>query len=238
MIEPVSAHSAYIAQLTDNGFDWSNLFYLFILIVLPVVNKIKDVFVERAESKPQGKDGGSAAKGRRVPKLRPVEPTLPIAKPLRVGLTEEKPAPPAPVARPVPNQPPPPPPVQHPAAASAPQPRLKRRKRQAAIQPTLAKRHTVSGVKVGAADPSVDVHAADPTVRVRQADPAVNVSASRPAVQVRDVIVADVDEEAVSGTHLVGSISAIDLRRAVIMSEVLRPPLALRSAGGWQEHAP
>ncbi len=255
-----------VAQSTDDGWEWSNLFYLFILIVLPVVNKIKDKFVERSEAKRQEKGAAILPKARRVPKLRPVEPALPIAKALQPRAEPRRPAAPSragpPPTRPVGPAPTPPvarpasaarsvpPPVKLPTAepsARAPQPprpaptpaqpvkRIARRRpaEPARIKPRVAERESVAGVNVKAADPRVDVHAADPRLQVRRADPSVKVATSRPAVDVHELVMAEVDDRPATGADILGGqVSAAEMRRAVVLSEILRPPLALRGPGG------
>ena len=244
-----------VAQSTDDGWEWSNLFYLFILIVLPVVNKIKDKFVERAEAKRQEEGAAILPKARRVPRLRPVEPSLPIAKALQPRTEPRRPAAPSragpPPTRPV--GPAPAPPVARPAAAarSSPPPvklptpesiaraqpakRVARRRpaEPARIKLRAAERESVAGVNVKAADPRVDVHAADPHVHVRRADPSVKVATSRPAVDVHELVMAEVDDRPATGADILGGqVSAAEMRRAVVLSEILRPPLALRGPGG------
>ena len=88
IVPTISYPLALLAQLSqgsEDGWDWSSLLYLFILIVLPLVNAIKDKFVRRAEAKRQEQEAqrraGRAARGR-VPALRPVEPAVPPAKPM------------------------------------------------------------------------------------------------------------------------------------------------------------
>ena len=90
-----------------------------------------------------------------------------------------------------------------------------------------------AGVDVESAAPQLDVHAADPRVRVSRADPSVQVSAGRPQVDVHELTIAE-SAEGVSATmdFSSDSLSRAELRRAVVLSEIFRPPLAIRGPGG------
>jgi hypothetical protein len=88
-------------------------------------------------------------------------------------------------------------------------------------------------VSVDSAAPKVDVHAADPRVRVTTAAPTVEVAAWRPKVDVHELTVAEIAEEPAGLMDFSSaSLSRAELRRAVILSEVFRPPLAIRGPGG------
>ena len=84
------------------------------------------------------------------------------------------------------------------------------------------------------AAPSIDVHAADPRVKLRREREAVDVKASRPEIDVHDIITAEVVEAMPVGADILGErLTPSQMRRAVVLSELLRSPLALRGAGGW-----
>ena len=64
-----------LAQVPDEGPRWSWLLYLLILVVFPVINAIKDKFVQRAQDKADEKP-----KLPTVPTGRPAAGELPVAK--------------------------------------------------------------------------------------------------------------------------------------------------------------
>ena len=91
------------------------------------------------------------------------------------------------------------------------------------------RRQSVAGVDVERAAPVVNVHEADPTAHVRQADPDVKVTTGRPRVDVHEVTVAEVAEEIATGADIIGgALTPAQMRRVVLLSEILRPPLGLR----------
>ena len=86
-----------LAQITqmpgdDEGGGWGRLAWLLILIVVPLVNAIKDWFVKRAEEKRVEEAAGEASKKAAQLELRPVQPKLKTAKPLRPGAAIPRPA--------------------------------------------------------------------------------------------------------------------------------------------------
>ena len=170
------------------------------------------------------------------------------AKPLGPAGAAPRPAP----ARPVPSPPPqkqmppvarPPRPAPQPTPRAVPlQERVVRepdkpvRQAVARKQEVRRRRSAVSGVDVHGADPTVDVHGADPTVRVRAARPKAEVRQAVPAVDVQRAAMAGPEAGPEPGAVFFDDRPTPEqMRRAVVMSEILRPPLALRSEsrGGW-----
>ncbi len=255
MADPV----AYFAQVPDGGFEWGNLLYLLVLIVLPVVNAIKDKFVERAQAKQDTKRATNAPRGQRLPKLRPIEPSLPQAKPFTVKPTAppsaQQPVAPAgtvrpvvptgtpPIARVAPRRVAPPsqaapaprvPPIPAPPPPARPAGPQRRRVSKPVPGQPVTEPSAVAGVAVERAAPRLDVHDAAPTVRVRGTRPQVDVRAGRPVVDVHGVVLARADEGPGAVAVGFGEMTPAELRRAVVLSEILRSPVALRGPGGWR----
>lgn len=118
-----------------------------------------------------------------------------------------------------------------PQARAAPKPAKPKQKKPA--EPDRPGRRAVRAVNVGDTNLRVDLHSVDPKVRVSLARPLVDVRASDPKADLGRVRAASVP-----GLVKIGSeaLTAEQMRRAVILSELLRPPLALRDgpiAGGW-----
>lgn len=170
------------------------------------------------------------------------------AKPLGPVRAAPRPAP----ARPVPSAPPqkrmppmarPPRPAPQPTPRAVPlqehvvrEPAKPVRQAVARKQEVRRRRSAVSGVDVHGADPTVDVHGADPTVRVRAAKPKTKVRQAVPAVDVQEAALAGPEAGPRPGAGVFDERPTPEqMRRAVVLSEILRPPLALRSdsRGGW-----
>jgi hypothetical protein len=170
------------------------------------------------------------------------------AKPLGPAEAAPRPAP----ARPVPSPPPqkqmppvarPPRPAPQPTPRAVPlQERVVREPAKPVRQAVARKREVrrrrsaVAGVDVHGADPTVDVHGADPTVRVRAARPKAEVRQAAPAVDVQEAALAGPEAGPRPGAGVFDERPTPEqMRRAVVLSEILRPPLALRSdsRGGW-----
>jgi hypothetical protein len=258
---------AQIAQIPDDdGRGWGSWYYLLVLIILPVVNAIKDKYVKRAEQKRAEQTMGQASDLSARPKIRPVEakhetakplrprpvgpavaqaPHPPVAKPLQPKRVTPRPARPMP-ARAAPAPAGPKPRAKPPSAAPKPVHRAGRPQERVAPVPARpakqpvartaeppGKRSAVAGVDVQVADPTVDVHGADPKVSVKAARPRADVREADPAVDVHGIASAEAPGLALEelGEHLTPE----QMRRVVILSEIFRPPLALREnpSGGW-----
>lgn len=246
MILPVQ-----LAQGRGPDSDWGQLLWLLVLVVLPVINAIKDWYVRRAENAKQEQTGPGQRQPRSVPRLRPVEPKLPPARAWEPEsaprpLSEVGPAPaakpvaaPAPIARQATPRPAPTaaPPLRSPRPQPAPPAKVTLKTNPALPASGGAprpRRESVAGVAIETAAPSVDVHAADPTIKVRREKKAVDVSTGRPAVRVHDIVTAEVLEAIRTRTDILGvRLTPVEMRRAVVLSEILGLPLALRGAGGW-----
>jgi len=253
------AASTQLAQVLGEGRgDWSWLLYVLIIIVFPVVNKIKDKFVQRAEEQKAEADGGLGSVGPRP--MRRVEPKHETARPLGGVRTRSAPPRPAQLVQPAPARaqpaaPPavrrpqpkarPPMPAPHPAQPDRARPEqvapppagpvARARPAQSARTKSPAKRSAVAGVNVHSADPRVDLRSAEPKIRLRQ--PTVDIRAADPTVDVRETARTGPDGLLEAGLEgFVGQVTPQELRRVVVLSEIFRPPLALRgeqSSGGW-----
>jgi hypothetical protein len=246
---------AMVAQIPDEGEGgaWKYLIYLVIFIVLPLLNAIKDAFVKRAEKKREEAARESLSLPT-PPKMEPVEPKLPTAKALRPQrdarpasrVETASPARPSPRAeprrRPQADVVPRPRPAQAPRAEAPPRaaprpvppPPRPQPPRGPVKQPArpAAKVSHVAGVDVHAADPTIDVHGADPRIRTREEAAAIKDKPTQPRVKVHDLVTTGEAVGLPAGADLVaGAVSAVELRRAVVMSEILRPPVALRGRG-------
>ncbi len=239
-----------IAQVPDDdgGAGWKSLFYLAIFIVVPIINAIKDKFVKRAEEKqalaaevieddadlpsPPVKTGlenklpiaallkpeAGATPRMDAPAATPARPARPTAPP--------RPSSPPPQARPLPSAAPTPGP--RPAPGGRPQPRPAARRPQQA-SPTRRVVSGMDGVDVHAADPRVDVHLADPRVdmgRVDRSVPDAVHEAKSSTITSDDAPGAGVLP--VGGSLVPEDLSPAAMRRAIVLSEILQPPLALR----------
>lgn len=240
--------SHILAQLAqDEGRGWGGLIYLVILVILPIINAIKDKYVKHIEEK---KKEGSPPQP--APGLRRVEPKLPMAKALPpTGRSSRSPRPtPVPNLRPVQSSPPVdrdvpvaipiPPAVQGPRPPTSPSqaPRPKRpakpspeeRSRVAKLaHARMIERHSVGGVQVSELVPDVDVHMADPTVNVSDASLSVDLSEHRIRINLHELIDVAVPDLVPRGRKLaMGRLTAARMREAIILNEVLGRPVGLR----------
>ncbi|MCP4250067.1 MAG: hypothetical protein GY778_23745 [bacterium] len=152
---------------------------------------------------------------------QPPAPPPPPPTPIRIRrLPGERAEPKTPRMRPAPARPAP-----APMARAAPKPATPKQKKAAPKRKPEPR--PVKELDVGQAAPQVNVHAADPAVRVSSARPLVDVHASDPKVDLKRL-----RDTAAPGLVEVGSdsMTAEQMRRAVILSELLRPPVALRNA--------
>jgi hypothetical protein len=199
-----------IAQMPDDdGRGWYNLLILLVVIVLPVLNAIKDKFVERSEKKRAQRDTEEASPPSGAP-------GIPMAKPVQAqkaegwfvklpGVPGAEPAvmrgaPPQPVVKKrVPSPAPSPQPT---AEAKPPLPRPASRVPVVPAEPKpAAPRPAPPAAEAKPPGPVpaesdraelvrkslVGVHAADPRVDVATATPHVDVHAADPRVDVREV---------------------------------------------------
>ncbi len=224
-----------LAQEGD-GANWTSLLYLVIFLVLPLMNKVKDKYIEWSQGT-QPEKGRTAPPERpvRIPNLRPTDQAVPPAeafKKMRAKLetaaqaasaaakhagpqikpsVHGPPAPPKPVARKRP-----------PAEGQAQEHRLAELAAQIQViesEPTPA---TPQGAKpMPPAERRVDIH---------DADLHVNLAANRPAISAHEMSTqrAVIDSEIARPSHSFEGLSADQMRQAVLLSEILRPPLALR----------
>ena len=221
-----------IAQVSsDEDGALGKLVWVAILFVLVLGNALKDKWVER-EEKQKAEKSLEKRPLKSPPKMRSGTPALPTARVIRSQGTAQ-PSPAAPVVVPVgPSQvklaePPAPqivpaPPAPQPVPVPVP---------QIARTPQSVQRGRVAGVDVHSADPTVDMHGADPRVRMRRAEPQLRVRSAEPGVSVHDLAAAVEVESAASG-FFGTTPTPEDMRRAVVLSEILRPPLALRGRSG------
>lgn len=240
-----------IGQVSDEGPGWSWLLYLLIFIIFPVINAIKDKFVERA----QKKDGEGDLKsglpivptqrraGTELPVAKPVEPqkgpAFRIEPPQATPQELAKRRAPAPAPRPQPaaearpaTPRPVPVPRPHPAVEARPTtPRPAPRERVTPkAAPTEKPTRTLADVHV--ADPRVDIHAAAPGVDIRGADPGDVIHEAEPVIE---GVIAEPD--AAVGPLPVGPVilgrplNRQELRRAVVLKEIFSPPIGLRGPG-------
>jgi hypothetical protein len=82
----------------------------------------------------------------------------------------------------------------------------------------------------------VDVQAVDPAVNLRSVKPVAKTRLAAPAVDVRASAASDSAAELDYTLQIIEErLTAAQMRRAVVMSEILRPPLAMRGSptGGW-----
>ena len=250
---------AALAQIPNDGEGpgWSYLFYLAVFIILPLINALKDKFVERAEKKRAQADS-EQLRLPHVPDGRPGESRLPSARRLEPGQRTRQaprrpaagPMPdhdvgPAPMARPAarpsqPARPAPSPPAEKPQVATVPvakRPPAKAKKPAAPAarpeRPAAARAH-VAGVDVHAADPCVRVQEGDPKGRVHDQVEAIRARPARPSLRVGDAARTGTVEPVPVTVDLVsGPVSVAEMRRAIVLSEILQPPVALRGVR-WQ----
>ncbi|MFQ5492430.1 MAG: hypothetical protein ACE5GE_17105 [Phycisphaerae bacterium] len=240
---------AQLAQDLDNGRGWGGLLYLLILIVLPIVNAIKDRYVERVAGNKKKPIAGADPQSRRTPRLRPVEPNLPTAKPLRppgprppTGPTRAprlRPVQPpaktdqdAPIAIPIPPFAKAPRPPVRPARPARPPAKASPEARARAAKLAHARmieQHSVGGIHTSEVAPNIDLHAADPTVKVHDVDPDVHVGDLGIGVNVHELTDLAVPDLLPRGRQLVmGRLTAARMREAIILNEVLGQPVGLR----------
>ncbi|HUU83215.1 MAG TPA: hypothetical protein VM243_06890 [Phycisphaerae bacterium] len=238
-----------------DGFAWHNLLYLLIIIIVPVLNAIKDRYVERTQSKAARAKKGSKLPD--IPKASRAQSGLPMAKPvvLRKGSGFQIEPPQVPGAMPGPSTA---------RAQATPQEVARRRARPAAprpaptaeTRPTAPRPVPAPSIPPRAAPPAkprkslADVRAADPHVEMRRAGPRVDVRAADPGIDLRkaDPTAELLDAEPVIEATPAAADSAAaampigpsvfgrrltreELRRVVILKEIFGPPVGLRRPG-------